>query len=283
MTYVRYRAADCRMTGLPDKSVDAVVGSPPYLERRDYGLGGEALMKIAPWIEFMLATTQEAMRVSKGPVLWVANGCVVKGRYQPALEGLMWEAFKRGWRVEHPLIWSKNATPNRKDWWCNGWEYVVAFIPEGAQWTFRWEQVAKPHAYAEGGAFRTRGVDGKRKQQDEGRLGKRKPLARPYDIIRATVGGGHMGHPDAHKHEAPYPESLIKQILPALVPPGGIVLDPFGGSGTTAAVAVQCGCNAITSDIRPEQRNLAQGRLRDEFHATFQPYKTWCDYFNEGE
>lgn len=43
-------------------------------------------------------------------------------------------------------------------------------------------------------------------------------------------------------------------------PPGGTVLDPFGGSGTTMAVAIATGRNSISVDIRPEQAELMERR-----------------------
>jgi DNA modification methylase len=47
-----------------------------------------------------------------------------------------------------------------------------------------------------------------------------------------------------------------------LAPIGGIVLDPFGGSGTTAEVALEYGRRAILIELKPEYVELAKKRLR---------------------
>lgn len=83
----------------------------------------------------------------------------------------------------------------------------------------------------------------------------------PGDVIHANVGGGHMGHPAAHRNEAPFPEKLPEWFIRSLCPPGGTVLDPFSGSGTTIAVAQRLGRVGIGMDLRFDQCHLSSGRL----------------------
>ena len=85
----------------------------------------------------------------------------------------------------------------------------------------------------------------------------------PADVD-VKVGGGHMGHALAHENEAPFPEKLAKRFVLSFCPPGGIVLDPFMGSGTTLAVAIANGRKAIGIDIRESQRELAERRIGDK-------------------
>ena len=67
-------------------------------------------------------------------------------------------------------------------------------------------------------------------------------------------------------HFAPYPEDLCKIPILATCPPGGVVLDPFCGTGTTAVAAFHLGRKSIGIDASPayiEQagtRSLAAGR-----------------------
>lgn len=91
-------------------------------------------------------------------------------------------------------------------------------------------------------------------------------LANPGNIIKCKVGGGLMGSPLAHKNEAPFPELLAESIIRPFCPPGGIVLDPFCGSGTTLAVALRTGRRAIGFDIRQSQVDLSLRRV-----ASIQP------------
>lgn len=86
-------------------------------------------------------------------------------------------------------------------------------------------------------------------------------LANPGTVIKCKVGGGHMGHPLAHENEAPYPASLAERFVLSFCPPGGVVLDPFSGSGTTVHVAHHYRRRGIGIDLRDSQVELATRRL----------------------
>ena len=58
-------------------------------------------------------------------------------------------------------------------------------------------------------------------------------------VTHHIVGGGCMGDRLAHENEAPFSQALAGFFVRSFCPPGGTVLDPFSGSGTTAAVAVK--------------------------------------------
>jgi DNA modification methylase len=62
-------------------------------------------------------------------------------------------------------------------------------------------------------------------------------------------------------HFATFPSTLIKPCILAGSKPGDIVLDPFGGSGTTGAVAIEHGRRSILIELNPEYIPLIQERL----------------------
>jgi site-specific DNA-methyltransferase (adenine-specific) len=64
-------------------------------------------------------------------------------------------------------------------------------------------------------------------------------------------------------HFAPYPADLCRTPILATCPPGGVVLDPFCGTGTTLVVAKALGRSAIGIDISPAYAQLARERLSD--------------------
>lgn len=88
-------------------------------------------------------------------------------------------------------------------------------------------------------------------------------ISNPGNVIKCKVGGGHLGSKLAHENEAPFPEKLAEFFIKSFCPPGGVVLDPFGGSATTASVAKQNGRGYINIDIRQSQIELAQRRLNE--------------------
>lgn len=65
--------------------------------------------------------------------------------------------------------------------------------------------------------------------------------------------------PDAHF--ATFPPDLIKPCILAGCPPGGILYDPFMGSGTTAEVALQYGRQFVGSEINPDYCTINAKRL----------------------
>jgi hypothetical protein len=83
-------------------------------------------------------------------------------------------------------------------------------------------------------------------------------------IVKARVGGGHMGNAACHEGEAPYPEKLAEFFVQSYSPPGGIVCDPFSGSGTTAAVSIRHGRSFIGCDLRQSQVSLGLRRVAGE-------------------
>jgi len=62
-------------------------------------------------------------------------------------------------------------------------------------------------------------------------------------------------------HPCQMPESLLKRIIAASSGPGGCVLDPFSGSGTTAAAAKQLGRDYVGIEISEQYAEKANARL----------------------
>lgn len=247
------------MRGLPSDSVDLVIGSPPYPEK------GERYGKSSPWptpkwINWMAGVTQDALRVSRNVVVWVVNGSVRDGQYLPACECLVAVLDLLGVICERPVIWHKNAPPNRKDWFGNDWEYCLAFRPPNSTRYFNWEAIAAPPKYKAGGRFRQRTKTGVRRLGGEYPTGK---LARPRDVLRVTVGGGHLGSRLAHENEAPFPEGVVEPFVLTCTDQCGTVLDPFCGSGTTLAVAERLGRKWIGIDCRQEMVDLSWRRIEE--------------------
>jgi hypothetical protein len=64
-----------------------------------------------------------------------------------------------------------------------------------------------------------------------------------------------------HENEAPFPEALAEHFIRSYCPPGGLVLDPMCGSGTTGAVSVRWGRRFHGCDVRAEQVELSRERI----------------------
>lgn len=88
-------------------------------------------------------------------------------------------------------------------------------------------------------------------------------IGEPGDVVHCKVGGGLMGSKLAHENEASFPESLAEFFIRSFCPPGGVVYDPHAGSGTTLAVALKNGRNAIGTDVRESQVELTRRRIEE--------------------
>lgn len=93
-----------------------------------------------------------------------------------------------------------------------------------------------------------------------------------YDKMRELNGGKQMksvwrmtapgkSEKSHGRHPTQKPVSLLERLLMASCPEGGVVLDPFNGSGTTGVAAVQLGHQYIGIDLEEEYLALTQSRL----------------------
>lgn len=69
-------------------------------------------------------------------------------------------------------------------------------------------------------------------------------------------------HRGADGHTAAMPEKLAEFFIKACSPAGGVVIDPFAGSGTTTLAARRLGRRAGGLEIHQEFVDAAHGRLR---------------------
>lgn len=84
------------------------------------------------------------------------------------------------------------------------------------------------------------------------------------DVIRALVGGGHMGSKKAHQSEAPFSEVLCEYLIRSFAAPGSVVCDFFAGSGSVGAVSVRWGRRFVGVDLRQSQVDIANERCAGE-------------------
>jgi hypothetical protein len=257
---------------LPDDSVDLVMCSPPYEAQRTYGI--DFALRGEDWVAWAAQGFRECLRVCRGLVVWVVEGSTRQYRYSATPALLMADLHRSGVCLRKPPVYARVGIPGSggPDWLRNDWEWCIAATKR--QGKLPWSDntaMGHPPKYAPGGDPSHRLPNGRRvtmlhtQTMPDGEKqvqGYTPPaLANPGNIIKCHGGGGHMGPRLAHENEAPYPESLAEWFVRSFCPPGGTVLDPFSGSGTTAAVAIKHGRNAIAFDIRESMVELTKRRV----------------------
>lgn len=65
------------------------------------------------------------------------------------------------------------------------------------------------------------------------------------------------------EHPAPYPPEIPRRLIRMFSFAGDTVVDPFGGTGTTAIAAIETGRHSVSIDIEPAYIDIAEARLKD--------------------
>jgi DNA modification methylase len=68
---------------------------------------------------------------------------------------------------------------------------------------------------------------------------------------------------DEREHQTQKPTDLMARIIRVVCPPGGLVLDPFAGSGSTGVAAIECGRSFLGFERDPDHVAVARQRLID--------------------
>lgn len=213
-----------------------------------------------------VATRQESNRpMSNVPTLdGGLSQKLVPGLKQKDLIGIPWRvAFALqadGWYLRQDIIWSKpNPMPESVTDRCTKAHEYIFLLSKSARYYYDSEAVKEDAVKgASGSTFNT----GKTAEHQ---------LNRSSDAPRVEDGKRNRRSvwtvtPKPYKgaHFATYPPDLIEPCILAGSRVGGLVLDPFGGSGTTGQVATQHGRYAILCEINPEYAELARQRTGGE-------------------
>lgn len=80
-------------------------------------------------------------------------------------------------------------------------------------------------------------------------------------INNPRAGAGRTAEEIRNTHPTIKPQGIMSFLINLLTPPGGTVLDPFAGSGTTGVSAIIEGYNCILCELTPEYWPIINGRL----------------------
>jgi site-specific DNA-methyltransferase (cytosine-N4-specific) len=198
------------------------------------------------------------------------------------LLGLPWRvAFalqNDGWILRNAIVWHKpNAMPESvRDRLSCRHELIFLFVKQPA-YSFDLDPIREPHTESTRRAVRERRTRPPGKPGTCTRLPKYGPGTPEVTAARRYGDARHSrGHPNGRNpgdvwsiptrpykgpHFAAYPIDLPRRCIAAGCKPGGTVLDPFAGSGTTGLAAIQLGRRFTGIDLSADFARLASGRL----------------------
>jgi site-specific DNA-methyltransferase (adenine-specific) len=247
------------VSALEPGSVDLVITSPPYGDRRTYGidfdLTGDA------WVQWAADRFEACYMACNGLTAWVVGGWTEQFRWSVTPALLVAELHRRGVAMRHPLIYQRSGTPGSggPDWFRCNYEWIICAAVGRLPWSDN-TAMGHPPKCKPGGAPSNRDKKGNRK--GDRRAYKPPKIANPGSIIDCGAGGGgNLGSKMAHEGDAPFPERIPEWFIRSCCPPGGVVLDPFAGTGTTAKVAKKFGRRSLSIDIRQCECERTRRRL----------------------
>ena len=283
------------MSTLPDSSVDMCITSPPYYNLRDYNhnsqIGGEG--SVEEFVGKLCDVFDEVYRVLKPTgSLWVNIGdsyqnkklLQVPSRFEIAMSD-------RGWLLRNEIIWNKpNPQPiSSKDRFWSNHEKIFWFVKDVKNYYFNREPILVPQAeISVRRMFSNNNIDKRKDSVASGKEGfslSSSSQDKHYERLRESTGiqkgfdyqelidsGKCPSRPTftvwdvpstTYKgaHFAVYPPELVTMPILSTCPEGGVVLDPFMGSGTSGLVAKQNNRNYIGCELNPEYAELSKIRI----------------------
>lgn len=174
---------------------------------------------------------------------------------------------ERGWYLRSDIIWHKiNALPEAvKDRPAKCYEHIF-LLAKSPRYYFDYKAIQEPIKEVTAARY-TRGRSGKAKYSNapigqsidmntQAITDEKRKMRRCKDVWEVSTNSYRMD-----EHFAMFPERLIEPCILAGSREGGLVLDPFFGSGTTGAAAKRLGRSYIGIDINPRYIEKAEERI----------------------
>jgi len=282
---------DARALPIANITVDLIVTSPPYWNHRYYqdesGKLEEQIGDEENSTAYLAALTEcmnEWKRILKPTgSIWIVLGDKYAGtggsnqsgltttkqselkfdapkRYKPpedgikhrSLMGLPWrfanQQVDNGWLLRAEVIWAKRnplPDPNKDRVW-RAHEHIFHFTKQDSYYYDLQDRMVLKSVW-------------------------------PLVTEPLTLTDEQRAHYELPDHFAAFPSEIPRRIIPRWSPPGGVVLDPFGGSGTTAGVARVLGRYGISNDLSPAYNRLAEWRIWKSGHFKNVEDRSWAD------
>lgn len=188
-----------------------------------------------------------------------------------------------GWYLRQDLIWHKpNPMPeSTRDRCTKSHEYLFMFSKK-SQYYYDFESIKTPaveHSlnpshFSDGtkkeALMRQRGVSDKQRGHSRRHAGFNDRWDNMTVEEQQSMGANKRSvwtvptSDFKEAHFATFPPDLIVDCIKAGCPPGGTVLDPFMGAGTTALVAAKLGRNYLGLELNPAYIEMAEKRLKND-------------------
>lgn len=254
---------------MPSDLADLIVTSPPYADSRKNTYGGIPPDKYVDWFLPIAAELKRVLKPQGTFILNIKEKVVSAERHTYVME-LILGMRRQGWLWTEEFIWhKKNCYPGK---WPNrfrdAWERCIQFNKQ-KKFYMHQENVMVP--MGEWAKARLKHLSETDKRRDNSRVesgfGKKianwigREMAYPSNVLHFSTECGNKNH------SAAFPVTLPKWFIKLFTKDCGLVLDPFLGSGTTAAAAQALSRHYIGIEVQPEYVGLAREALNHPPHS----------------
>ena len=249
--------------------VDLIVTSPPYADARRNHYDSVHPDKFAEWFATFHESFYDSLKPTGSLVINIKDKVVdgVRHRY-------VWRTIdalcERGWYSIEDYLWHKtNPMPG---YWPtrlrDGWEYCF-HLAKSKRPFFNADGVRKPIGDWVESRLRNLGKNDLSRHNSVNASGFGRDISKwvgkqtvlPSNVLSIALVGKNKGHP------AVFPVDLPLFFIKLLCPENGLVVDPFGGSGTTGIAALSLGRRCVLIDNNLKYCQEALERLQNEAAA----------------
>lgn len=258
------------MRDIPDNSVDLIITSPPYADRRKSTYGGVPVEFYNNWFIDIATEIKRILKPDGSFFLNLKPHCVDGERVLYVYELVIRLRNELGFRFVDEFIWTKNGVPGRfKGRFKNAFEPVYhfskekdfTFNPHAVSVPMKSDSIARARRKASGESKNGSGLAGMRDNESM----KNRKLALPSNHLHIPQKSNQ--HTIQSKHPAVFPVELPEFFIKAFSNEGDIVLDPFIGSGTTAVASIRNNRNYIGFETKADYIEIANKRIIDELKS----------------
>ena len=246
--------------------VDLIVTSPPYADARHKHYDSVHPDEFVDWFLSFHEPFFNALKPTGSFVLNIKDKVIdgVRHRY-------VWHTIEalcnRGWFSIEDYLWHKtNPMPG---YWPNrlrdGWEYCF-HLAKSKRPYMNQDGVRKPIGNWVESRMVKLGENDLSRHNSVNESGFGRDLSKwvdkqtvlPSNVLSLALVGKNKGHP------AVFPVDLPLFFIKLFCPEGGLVVDPFGGSGSTGLAALSAGRRSVLIDNNEQYCQAAIKRLREE-------------------
>ena len=247
---------DCRtlLAGINAPTFRLVLTSPPYNLAKPYE---KKRLAESTYRDIQAEVIRECYRtlLPNGSICWEVGNFVSNGEVVP-LDVVLWPIFRDalGMKLRNRIVWNVPHGLHAKNRFSGRYEMVLWFT-RGDDYYFDLDAVRVPVLWPKKKYFRG---------PNKGKLSSNPLGKNPEDVWTDLwpITNVKANHPEKTVHPSQFPEELVRRLVLSLTKPGDWVLDPFLGSGTTAAVCARYGRKVVGAEVVGEYVEIAEKRVR---------------------